>query len=84
MRRGFWFLAGAGAGVYAATRARRAAEIFTVDGAKDRLHGLSLGARLIRDEYVAGAVASETMLRERLGLVPDGTPELEVRKKDSN
>lgn len=94
MRRGFWFVAGVGAGMYAVTRARRVAEAFTVDGVKDRMHGVGLGARLLREEYAAGAAATETALRERLGLVPDGTPELEsatsarpaaiTRKKDSN
>ena len=32
MRRGLWFMAGAGAGVYAMVRARRVKEAFTVDG----------------------------------------------------
>ena len=36
MRRGLWFVAGAGAGVYAMVRGRRAAEAFTADGLRDR------------------------------------------------
>jgi hypothetical protein len=78
MRRGLWFVAGAGAGIYAVVRGRRAAEIFTADGLKDRLKGLEVGARMFRDEVAQGKAERETELRERLGLVPHGTPELEA------
>ena len=37
MARTFWFAAGAGAGVYAMTRARRVREALTADGLRDRL-----------------------------------------------
>ena len=63
MRRSFWFVAGAGAGVYAMVRGRRAAEALTADGLRDRLSGLEVAARMFRDD--------------RYGLVPHGTPELE-------
>ncbi|CAA9419285.1 DUF6167 family protein [uncultured Nocardioides sp.] len=76
MSRGIWFVAGAGVGVYAVTRARRVAEAFTSEGLRDRLAGLAVGARLLRDEVRAGQQESETQLRERLGLVPHGIPEL--------
>ncbi|MEZ5191145.1 MAG: DUF6167 family protein [Nocardioides sp.] len=39
MRRGLWFVAGAGAGVYATACARRVAEAFTADGLRDRWQG---------------------------------------------
>lgn len=77
MSRPFWFVAGAGAGVYAVVRARRAAEAFTPDGLKDRWNGVALGARLLRDEVAQGQAEKETELRERFGLVPHGRPELE-------
>jgi hypothetical protein len=77
MRRGLWFVAGAGAGVYAMVRGRRAAESLTVDGLRDRLSGLEIGARLLRDEVAQGRVEKETELRARYGLVPHGRPELE-------
>lgn len=77
MNRGLWFVAGAGAGVYAMVRARRAAEILTVDGLRDRWNGVALGARMLRDEVAAGQAERETELRERFGLVPHGRPELE-------
>ena len=77
MRRSFWFVAGAGAGVYAMVRGRRAAEALTADGLRDRLSGLEVAARMFRDEVAQGRVEKETELRERYGLVPDGTPELE-------
>ena len=76
MRRGFWFAAGAGAGVYAAVRARRVAEILTVDGLRDRWEGLRAGAEVFADEAAAGRAERESELRERYGLRPDGTPAL--------
>lgn len=76
MRRGLWFVAGAGTAVYAMVRGRRAVEAFTVDGLKDRVGALEVGARLFRDEVAQGKADKESELRERLGLVPHGTPEL--------
>ncbi len=76
MRRGLWFVAGAGSAVYVMVRGRRAAEVFTADGLKDRLGALELGARLVRAEVAQGRAEKESELRERLGLVPHGTPEL--------
>ena len=78
MRRGVWFAAGAGAGIWAMVRGRRAAEAFTADGVRDRISGLEVGARMFRDEVAAGRVEKETELRERLGLLPHGRPELEA------
>ena len=76
MARTFWFVAGAGAGAYTLTRARRLAESLTADGLRDRLSGLAVGARMFREEVAAGQAEKETELRERLGLVPHGLPEL--------
>jgi hypothetical protein len=77
VRRGFWFVAGAGAGVYVMVRARRAAEAFTPDGLRDRVAGLGVGAHLFADEVRAGMSERETELRQRLGLALDGPLELE-------
>jgi hypothetical protein len=76
MSRGLWFVAGAGAGIYAVVRGRRAAEAFTADGMSDRLGAAALGLRLFRDEVAQGKAEAEADLRERLGLVPHGVPEL--------
>jgi hypothetical protein len=76
MARSFWFVAGAGAGVYTMSRVRRLAEAATVDGVRDRLEALRVGARIFRDEVAAGQVEKEAELRQRLGLVPRGVPEL--------
>jgi Family of unknown function (DUF6167) len=76
VNRSLWFVAGAGAGVYAMVRGRRAAEAFTTDGLRDRLGGLTVGMRIFRDEVATGRVEKETELRHQLGLVPHGTPEL--------
>ena len=76
MRRPIWFAAGAGAGVYAMVRGRRAAEALSVEGLRDRWRALALGARLVREEVARGSAEKETELRERYGLVPHGTPEL--------
>ena len=76
MKRGLWFVAGAGTAAYVMVRGRRAAEVFTVDGLKDRIGALEVGARIFRDEVAQGQADKESELRERLGLVPHGTPEL--------
>jgi len=66
--RALWFVAGAGAGVYALAKARRAAEALTPEGLADRLSGLGLGARLFGDEVRTGMAEKEMELRNRLGL----------------
>jgi hypothetical protein len=76
MKRGLWFVAGAGTAVYVMVRGRRAAEALTVDGLKDRVGAIEVGARIFRDEVAQGKADKESELRERLGLVPHGTPEL--------
>ncbi len=78
MSRTLWFVAGAGAGIYGMVRGRRAAEVFTADGLRDRVEALTLGARLFRDEVAQGTVERETELRERFGVLPHGHQELEV------
>ena len=82
MNRSLWFVAGAGAGVYAMSRARRAAEAVSADGLRDRLSGLGVGMRMFRDEVAAGQAEKETQLRERMGLVPHGIPELTTRQTE--
>ncbi|RZI87621.1 MAG: hypothetical protein EOO67_14125 [Microbacterium sp.] len=84
MRRGFWFVAGAGAGVYVMVKARRAAEAFTPDGLRDRLEGLQVGAQLFADEVRAGMSERETELRERLGYALDGPLSLESTSEPDN
>ena len=69
MRRGFWFIAGAGAGVYVMVKARRAAEVFTPEGLRDRVSGLSVGAQLFAEEVRSGMTERETELRERFALL---------------
>ena len=76
MSRSLWFAAGAGVGLYAAARARRAAELLTVDGLRDRVGAAVVGVRMFRDEVAQGKADAETDLRERLGLVSHGTPKL--------
>jgi len=78
MSRALWFVAGAGAGIYGMVRGRRAAEVFTADGLRDRVEALTLGARLFRDEVAQGAAERETELRERYGVLPHGRKELGV------
>ena len=87
MKRGLWFVAGAGAGIYVVIRGRRAAEALTMDGLQDRLNGLAVGARMFRDEVTQGKAEAETELRERFsaGLHlsgPHGRPELTGRQEE--
>lgn len=77
MSRTLWFAAGAGATVYAMNKARRLRETFTLDGLRDRANGIVAGARVFREEVAQGSADKEIELRDRLGLVPHGTPELE-------
>jgi hypothetical protein len=81
MKRGLWFVAGAGAGIYAVVRGRRVAEAFTVDGINDRLKGAAVGLRLFGDEVAQGKIERETELRERFSLTPHGRPELTTGEK---
>ena len=83
MRRGFWFVAGAGAGIYVVVKAQRAAETFTPEGLRDRLAALGVGAQLFGDEVRAGMAERETELRERLGLALDGPPQLHAASDTS-
>lgn len=68
MNRGLWFVAGASAGVYAMTRARRVADSFTADGLRARWHGLTHAARLLSEDVRTAQAERETVLREQLGL----------------
>ena len=72
LTRGFWFVAGAGAGIYVMVKARRAAEALTPGGFRDRMSGLNLGAHLFAEEVRAGMAEKETELRERLEWTLDG------------
>ena len=72
MSRVLWFVAGAGAGVYGLTKARRAAEALTPEGLADRLAGLSVGLHLFREEVRAGMDEKETELRSRLAVALHG------------
>jgi hypothetical protein len=83
MSRTLWFVAGAGAGVYALNRVRRVADALSSDGLRDRASALALGTRLFRDEVAQGRAEKESELRERLGLVPTGNPQLEAKKESS-
>ncbi|GGU31951.1 DUF6167 family protein [Nocardioides albus] len=64
MRGAMWFVVGAGAGVYAMVKGRRAAEAFTADGLRDRAQALGVGARIFRDELATGKAEKELELRE--------------------
>ena len=72
MSRVFWFAVGAGTGVYAMVKTRRAAERFTPAGIGDQIGALTFGARLFRDEVVVGMGERESQLREHLGVLDAG------------
>ncbi len=80
MNRSLWFVAGAGAGIYAMVKARRAAEVLTPEGLHDRMAGLGLGAHLFAEEVRAGMTEKETELRERLEWTLDGPRRLEMAR----
>lgn len=66
MTRGIWFVAGAGAGVYAMVKARRTAEALTPDGIRDRMAAVAIGARMFSEELRSGMDEKETELRGRM------------------
>lgn len=67
MTRRLWFVAGAGVGVYATARARRAVEAFSPDGLRDRAGAAVVGLRLLGAEVAAGRAEREAELRGQLG-----------------
>ena len=73
MSRVFWFAVGAGTGVYAIVKTRRAAERLTPAGIGDQIGALTFGARLFRDEVVVGMSERESQLREHLAVLDAGT-----------
>jgi hypothetical protein len=76
MRGAIWFMAGAGAGIYALVRGRRAAEAFTADGLRDRAQALGVGARIVRDELAVGKAEKELELREWIGVRTAGPKQI--------
>ena len=88
MGRPLWFVAGAGVGVYAAARARRAAESLTADGLRDRLRGGQVGAPRFAEEVPVAVRSSATAEGEQLGLRPTshepGPPELTASTTQEN
>ena len=79
--KGFWFAAGAAAGVYATVRARRVAEAFTPDGVRDRIGAVGLGARMMRQEFAQGAAEAEAGIRERYAAAAEQHRALEAGEK---
>ena len=82
MSRSLWFVAGAGAGVYAISRARRVADALTPEGLADRLAGLSLGLHLFTAEVRTGMAEKENEVRERLAVASPGTPGVSTGSTD--
>ncbi|QCX27445.1 DUF6167 family protein [Nocardioides jishulii] len=68
MSRGLWFVAGASAGVYVVTRARRLADSVTAEGFRARWQGITHGARLLSEDVRTAQAQREVELRETLGL----------------
>lgn len=68
MSRGLWFVAGAGAGAYVVTKARRLAESVTTEGLRARWQGITHGARLLTEDVRTHQASREEELRETLGL----------------
>lgn len=68
MSRSLWFVAGAGAGAYVVTRARRAAESLTAEGLRSRWQGLTHGVRLLGEDVRTAQAHREAELRDSLGL----------------
>jgi hypothetical protein len=70
MSRVFWFAAGAASGVYGLVKVKRTAQNFTPDGVAARIAAWNVGARMFKDEVVAGMSEREHELRQQLSLDP--------------
>jgi Family of unknown function (DUF6167) len=68
----FWFAIGAGSGVYAAVKTRRAAQRLTPQGLSDHIGAAGVGLRQFADEVREGMAEKETRLRQQLGLPDPG------------
>lgn len=68
MGRTFWFVAGAGAGLYTSIKARRLVYRVTPEGIADQLASLGLGARAFADEVRAGMAEREAQIATQLAL----------------
>ena len=77
MSRVFWFAAGAVSGVYGLVKVKRTAQNFTPDGVAARFAAYRVGARMFKDEVLAGMADREHELRTQLSLESgDGGPRL--------
>jgi hypothetical protein len=74
VNRVFWFAVGAGSGVYAAVKTRRAARRLTPQDLSDQVGAAGVGLRLFADEVRAGMADKETQLRQELGLPHPDSP----------
>lgn len=82
----FWFVAGAGTTLYGAIKVRRATEMFTADGARDRWQAIALGASTFAHDVRDAHHARRHELRQRYGitaLAAHDTPELETVHDES-
>lgn len=61
MKRGLWFVAGAGAGIYASWKARRVADSLSPDGLRDRVRAAAAAVEVAKQE--ANAARTETVNR---------------------
>jgi hypothetical protein len=83
----FWFVAGAGTTLYGAIKIRRATEIFTADGARDRWQAIAAGATTFAHDVRDGHHTRRLELRQRYGLTAlaaQTNPELETLDKKAS
>ena len=76
----FWFVAGAGTTLYGAIKIRRATEVFTPEGARDRWQAITHGASIFAHDVRDAHHARRHELRQRYGmpaLESQKSPELE-------
>lgn len=82
----FWFVAGAGTTLYGALKIRRATEVFTAEGARDRWQAISVGAATFAHDVREAHHARRAELRQRYGmpaLETHKTPELDTVHDES-
>lgn len=84
MKRLFWVVAGATAGVLIARRLTKAANNFAPDGAANRVTGavgnLAAAMREFTDDVKAGMAERDNELRDALGIAENGSQDADLSR----
>lgn len=75
MSRVWAVVAGAAVTVYGASKVRKATEVFTADGARDRWQAWTHGAKILAEDVRGASRARKEELRHRYGVIDRSSAE---------